>query len=132
MTKTTFVNPKETYAATGYTHIVSVENSSKILYLSGQISRNQKGELVGRDDLEAQTRQVYTNLQTLLKNQGASFKDVVKQNIYTTRPNEIQTIRNVRDEFLGDRKLPASTLVVVAALASPDFLIEIEMIAALE
>ncbi len=132
MTKTTFVNPKETYAATGYTHIVSVENSSKILYLSGQIARNQKGELVGRDDLEAQTRQVYQNLQTLLKNQGASFKDVVKQNIYTTRPNEIQTIRNVRDEFLGDRKLPASTLVVVAALASPDFLIEIEMIAALE
>ncbi len=132
MTKTTFVNPKETYAATGYTHVVSVENPSKILYLSGQIARNQKGELVGKDDLEAQTRQVYQNLHTLLKNQGASFKDVVKQNIYTTRPSEIQTIRNVRDEFLGDRKLPASTLVVVAALASPDFLIEIEMIAALE
>jgi len=131
MTKISFVNPNETYAATGYSHIVSVENPSKTIYLSGQVARDKKGELVGKDDLEAQTRQVYRNLETLLKNQGASFKGVVKQNIYTTRADEIQTIRNVRDEFLGASRLPASTLVVVPALALPEFLVEIEMTAVL-
>lgn len=132
MTKITFTNPKETYSVAGLSHIVSIDTPAKILYLSGQVSKNQNGEIVGRGDFEGQTRQVYHNLAILLRAAGASFRDVVKQTIYTTKPEEIQTFRNVRDEFMGTEKLPASTYVGVTALADPAYLIEIEMIAILE
>jgi enamine deaminase RidA (YjgF/YER057c/UK114 family) len=131
MTKITTTNPKEAYSVAGLSHIVTIDTPAKILYLSGQVSKNQKGEIVGRGDFEGQTRQVYQNLAALLKAAGASLRDVVKQNIYTTRPEEIQTFRKVRDEFMGTEKLPASTYVGVTALADPAYLIEIEMIAVL-
>jgi 2-iminobutanoate/2-iminopropanoate deaminase len=125
-------NPKESYAVTGLSHVVAIDGPAKILYLSGQVSKNQKGEVVGSGDFEAQTRQVYQNLAALLKASNASFKDVVKQNVYTTRPEEIQTWKRVRDEFIGTgEELPASTYVGVTALADPVYLIEIEVVAAL-
>ena len=131
MTRITHVNPKESYAVTGLSHIVAVDAPAKLLYLSGQVSKNQKGEVVGRGDFEAQTRQVYQNLAVLLKAGNASFKDVVKQTIYTTKPEELQTYRKVRDEFMGTGDMPTSTYVGVTALADPVYLIEIEMIAVL-
>ena len=132
MTKITYANPAEAYWVAGLSHIVSVDTPGKILYISGQVSKDPKGEIVGRGDFEGQTRQVYQNLATLLKTAGASFKDVVKQNIYTTKPEEIQTFRKVRDEFMGTERLPSSTYVGVTALADPAYLIEIEIIAVLE
>jgi enamine deaminase RidA (YjgF/YER057c/UK114 family) len=132
MTKITHTNPKEGYPVVGLSQVVTIETPAKILYLSGQVSKNQKGEVVGKGDLEAQTRQVYQNLAALLNASGASFGDVVKQNIYTSKPEEIQTFRRVRDEFFtGTEKLPASTYIGVTALADPVYLIEIEMIAVL-
>ena len=133
MTKITHVNPKESYAVTGLSHIVAVDAPARILYLSGQVSKNQKGEVVGKGDFEAQTRQVYQNLEVLLRTYNASFRDVVKQNIYTTMPEQLQTYRKVRDEFIGTgTDLPASTYVGVTALADPVYLIEVEMIAVLK
>jgi enamine deaminase RidA (YjgF/YER057c/UK114 family) len=132
MTKITYTNPKEAYWVAGLSHIVSIETPARILYLSGQVSKDPKGEIVARGDFEGQTRQVYQNLAILLKAAGASFKDVVKQNIYTTKPEEIQTFRKVRDEFMGTEGLPASTYVGVTALADPAYLVEIEMIAVLD
>ena len=132
MTQIAFNNPKGTYAVSGLSHIVTVDSPGKILYLSGQVSKNSRGEIVGKGDFEGQTRQVYKNLATLLEAAGASFRNVVKQNIYTTRPEEIQTFRRVRDEFMGTEELPASTYVGVTALADSAYLIEIEMIAVLE
>jgi len=130
MTRITHMNPKESYAVTGLSHIVAIDAPATILYLSGQVSKNQKGEVVGKGDFEVQTRQVYQNLAVLLKASNASFKDVVKQNIYTTRPEELQTWKKVRDEFIGTGgELPASTYVGVTALADPVYLIEIEVVA---
>ena len=132
MTEIAHLNPKESYAVTGLSHIVAVTGPARILYLSGQVSKNQKGEVVGQGDFEAQTRQVYRNLAVLLDSYHASFRDVVKQNIYTTMPDQLQTFRKVRDEFIGTgTDLPASTYVGVTALADPVYLIEIEMIAVL-
>ncbi len=127
-----FVNPESVHKPTGYTHVVSVEGPGKILYISGQIARNQKGEVVGVGDLEAQTRQVYENLSSLLKAMGATFADVVKQNIYTTRLDQVDIIRKVRDEYLPEDRPPASTLVGVTGLALKNLLIEIEVIALLK
>jgi enamine deaminase RidA (YjgF/YER057c/UK114 family) len=132
MTKTTFTNPKEIATPVGYTHVVSVEDPKRILYISGQISRNQSGETVGAGDLESQARQVYVNLLAILRSQGASFKDVVKLNTYTTQPEKLGVVRRVRDEFITGDKPPASTFIGVTALADPAFLIEVEAVAVLE
>lgn len=126
------INPKEMHPATGYTHIVSVEKPERIVYIAGQVAKNQKGELVGIGDLEAQTRQVYENLSSILKSMGATFADVVKQNIYTTQLDQIDIIRKVRDQYIPPNHAPASTIVGVAGLAIKELLIEIEMIAALK
>ncbi len=132
MTKISFINPGELATPVGYTHVVTVDGPKKILYISGQVSRNQKGETVGVGDLEAQTRQVYANLLAILKSQGISFGDVVKMNTYTTQPGKIDVIRKVRAEFIQGDNPPASTFVGVTALADPAFLIEIEAVAVLQ
>jgi len=126
-----FVNPDTVHRPTGYTHVVSVEGPGKILYVSGQIARNQKGEIVGVGDLEAQTRQTFENLSSVLKSMGATLADVVKLNVYTTRLDQINQFRKIRDEYMPTDRLPATTLVGVTGLAMKDLLIEIEAIAVL-
>ena len=132
MTKVSFINPKEIATPMGYTHVVSIESPRKILYISGQISKDQTGQIVGEGDLEAQTRQVYSNILAILRSQGASFKDVVKLNTYSTQPEKIALTRKVRTEFITGENPPASTFVGVTTLADPAFLVEIEAIAILE
>jgi enamine deaminase RidA (YjgF/YER057c/UK114 family) len=130
--KISFINPGEVSAPMGYTHVVSVDGPKRILFISGQVSRDKAGETVGVGDLEAQTRQVFANLQAVLKSQGASFKDVVKINTYTTEPEKIDAFRRVRAEFMRGASLPASTFIGVTALADPALLIEIEAVAVLD
>jgi len=127
-----FVNPQTVHRPTGYTHVVSIEGPGKILYVSGQIARNQKGEIVGVGDLEAQTRQAYENLSAVLRTLGASLTDVVKMNIYMTKLDQIDKFRKVRDEYMPKDRLPATTLVGVTGLAMKELLIEIEAIAVLK
>jgi len=132
MTSISFINPKEVAIPTGYTNVVSVDGPKKILYISGQVSTNQKGETVGAGDLETQARQVYANLGAILKSQGASFKDVVKLNTYSTQPSKLDVVRKVRKEFVGTENPPASTFIGVTALADPAYLIEVEAVAVLK
>ncbi len=126
-----FVNPETVHRPTGYTHVVSVEGPGKILYVSGQIARNRDGEIVGVGDLEAQTRQVYENLLSVLKTLGATLADVVKQNVFITSLDQVDKFRKVRDEYLPKDRLPATTLVGVTGLAMKELLIEIEVVAVL-
>ena len=122
------VNPPGLSKPTGYTHVVEVEGG-RTLYISGQVARDQAGNLVGKGDLRAQTRQVFENLRTALASCGATVDDVVKITIYVTDASEIQTFREVRDSYFT-KAPPASTFVQVARLAHPDFLIEVEAVAA--
>ncbi len=111
--------------------MVSVEGPGKILYVSGQIARNQEGEIVGVGDVEAQTRQVYENLLSVLKMLGATLADVVKQNVFVTSLDQVDKFRKVRDEYLPKGRPPATTLVGVIGLAMKELLIEIEVVAVL-
>jgi enamine deaminase RidA (YjgF/YER057c/UK114 family) len=111
--------------------VVSVEGPGTILYVSGQIARNQDGEIVGVGDLEVQTRQVYENLSSVLKTLGATLADVVKQNVFITSLDQVDKFRKVRDEYLPEDRLPATTLVGVTGLAMKELLIEIEVVAVL-
>ncbi|MCC6988152.1 MAG: RidA family protein, partial [Acidobacteria bacterium] len=100
----------------------------RTMYMSGQVAFDAKGQLVGKGDLAAQTRQVFANLETALTAAGATFNDFVKTNYYMIDASQVQAVREIRSKYFT-KELPASTLVEVRRLANPDFLIEIEVIA---
>jgi 2-iminobutanoate/2-iminopropanoate deaminase len=120
-------NPPGLSTPTGYSHIVSA-TGGRTIYISGQVAFDAKGQLVGKGDLAAQTRQVFANLDTALKAAGATFNDVVKTNYYMLDASQVQVVREIRSKYFS-QDLPASTLVEVRRLANADFLIEIEVIA---
>jgi enamine deaminase RidA (YjgF/YER057c/UK114 family) len=123
-------NPASLHKPFGYTHVVEAA-PRRTIYISGQVAFDQAGNLVGANDLKAQTGQVFENLQAALESAGASFDQVAKITIFMVDASQIQTYRDVRDRYLKDR-LPASTLVQVVRLARPEWLIEIEAIAVVE
>ena len=121
------MNPQGLSTPTGYTHVVSARGG-KTIYIAGQIALDAKGQLVGKGDLAAQTRQVFENLSIALKAAGASFDHVVKTNYYMRDASQVAVVREIRTKYFS-KELPASTLIEVPRLAQPDFLIEIEVVA---
>lgn len=123
-----FIQPEGLSKPSSYTHVVVAGNT---VYISGQVANNEKGEVVGKGDLRAQVTRVYENLATCLKAAGVTFDQVVKMNTYVVnfKPEDLAVIREVRTNYLNKEHPPASTLVGVQALASPDWMVEIEAIA---
>lgn len=126
-------NPPGLSTPRGYSHAVSV-SGGRTVYIAGQVAYNAQGEVVGKGDLRAQTRQAFENLRLALASAGGSFKDLVKMNTYVVgyKPDQLSILREVRSEMLKDLTPPASTLVGVQALVNPDLLIEIEAIAVVD
>jgi reactive intermediate/imine deaminase len=100
----------------------------RVLHISGHVSQNAAGQTVGRGDIEAQTRQVLENIRDVLQSVGGEMGDIAKVTVFVTDVAEIAKIHAVRSEFFS-KPYPASTLVQVAQLIDPDWLIEIEAIA---
>jgi enamine deaminase RidA (YjgF/YER057c/UK114 family) len=117
----------------GFAHAVTV--SGRLAFVSGQVALDADGQLVGPGDLTAQTAQALRNLNAILRSLGADWPDVVRFGWYVLDASSVQVIRDVRDELirpsLGDRPNPASTLVQVAALFRPGFLVEVDAVVAL-
>jgi len=125
------LNPPTIATPRGYTHVVTV-TGGKMVFISGQVAFNVKGELVGKGDLRAQTGQVYENLKNALAAAGATFADVVKLNTYVVdfKPADLAAIREVRGQYFPNaEQMPASTLVGVQALAFEGLRIEVEAVA---
>jgi reactive intermediate/imine deaminase len=122
-------NPPDLSKPTGYTHIVEVSGPVKTIYISGQIAFDTDGKVVGQGDMKAQAEQVFTNLAAALKAAGATFADVVKMNTYITDMSKASDVREVRARYFGTTP-PASTLVQVVALARPELMLEVEVVAA--
>jgi enamine deaminase RidA (YjgF/YER057c/UK114 family) len=120
-----FLNPESLSPPNGYSHVV-VAPPGKTVYLSGQVALDKDGKLVGGSDFGAQAEQVFANLNTALKASGASFKDVVRLNMYVTDMGRIKPLRAVRDKYIDLKHPPASTLVEVRRLVRPDLLLEID------
>lgn len=117
----------------GFAHAVSL--SGRLAFISGQVALDEGGQLVGAGDVAAQTRQALVNLHNIIVALGADWPDVVKFGWYVLDARAVQIVRDTRDQVirpsLGDRPNPASTLVQVAALVRPEFLIEVEAVLAL-
>jgi enamine deaminase RidA (YjgF/YER057c/UK114 family) len=112
-----------------YSHVVVVE-AKKTIFVSGQLARDSKGEVVGKGDMRAQIRQTGENIKAALAAAGATLADIVKTNTYVTDMEEFFKHTDVRMEYFG--ALPTSTTVEVRKLAHPDLLVEIEVIAAVD
>ena len=126
MTKETII-PANVHQARGYSHAIKVGN---IIYVSGQVGMG-KDNKVAAGGFEAQAKQALENLKRVLEASGAYFKDVVKLNTYVTTMEFIPVYRELRQSYFGDH-YPASTLIQVAGLVLPEFLIEIEAVAVVE
>ncbi len=128
-----FINPEGLLRPGAYTPVVTARGG-KTIWISGQVPQNADGQLVGPGDLLAQIGQVYRNLELALAGAGATFKDVVKINVYVVdyKPEYRDLLNQVRSRYVSKENPPASTLIGVQALARPDFLVEIEAVAVID
>jgi 2-iminobutanoate/2-iminopropanoate deaminase len=118
------------YDPPAYSQGVSVSGASTILFLSGQVAYDEKGGVLHPRDFKAQARDALRCVKALVESRGGTMASVVKLTWFVTDVRYRADLLPVREEFFG-AKGPASTLVQVAALAHPDWLIEIEAIAAI-
>lgn len=126
----------ESYAAKGiydppiYSQGVKVTGGETTLFIAGQVAYTAEGGTAHPGDFKAQARAALQALKAQVEAGGGTIANIVKVNTYLTDIRHRADYGAVREPFFG-RKLPASTLVAVAGLAHPDFLIEIEAIAVL-
>jgi len=102
-----------------------------LVVISGQVPWDAQGKLVGKDDLQAQTRQVFENLKNMLASAGATFNDVVKLGIFLKNREDFAIFKNIRAEYLTP-PFPPTTLLVVKDLAREEWMLEVEVMAVVE
>jgi 2-iminobutanoate/2-iminopropanoate deaminase len=121
-------NPDTVAAPIGaYVHAVEIPPNSRTLYISGQVGIGPDGQL--KEGVEAQSEQVFANILAILKANDMGLEDMVKFTSYLVNPSDLQAYRAARARAFGDFRT-ASTLAIVQALAGPQYLVEVEAIAA--
>jgi 2-iminobutanoate/2-iminopropanoate deaminase len=114
------------HKTTGYSHAAK---AGGLVYVAGQVAQDVEGNLVGRGDIEAQAVQIFENLKAVLASAGSSLDQIVKLTTFTTSVAYRQKIAEVRARYFSDY-FPPNTFLVVSSLATPDYLLEIEAVAA--
>jgi len=125
-------NPPELGTPPGYSQIVEV-SAGRLIFVAGQTAVDAEGQVVGKSDFAAQVVQVFHNLGMALAARGCSAANLVKLTVFLTDMNNLAAYREARNRFFATVTPPAApavTLVEVSQLYGPDFLIEIEAIAA--
>lgn len=122
-----FRNPTSVSIPKGYSHSAEIDlGNCKMVVISGQIALDNKGNLIGKGNLAAQTEQVFTNIKNIVAESGGTMDNVIKIGIYMIDISQVQTMREVRNKFINQQNPPTSTLVQVSKLVSDDLLIEVE------
>jgi 2-iminobutanoate/2-iminopropanoate deaminase len=107
---------------------IAVDRPSRIVFVAGQTSIDEMGNVVGKGDIRAQTKLAFDNVERVLRSGGCRLGDVVKLNIYVKRQKDFFEVMKIRRRIMG-RKFPASTLVQVRNLVYPTLLVEVDAIA---
>jgi enamine deaminase RidA (YjgF/YER057c/UK114 family) len=126
------INPPELGAPPGYSQVVDVR-AGRIVFIAGQTALDSDGNVVGRNDFAAQATQVFCNLGFALQASGCTAANLVKMTVFVTDMDHLAAYRAARNRFFATVTPPAApavTLVEVSKLYGPDFMIEIEAIAA--
>jgi len=121
---------KTVYDPPIYAQAVKVTGAQTMLYIAGQVAYGPDGSAVHAGDFKAQARAALSAVKAQVEAGGGTMANIVKVNTYLTDIRHRADYGPIREEFFG-KKMPAHTLVAVAALAQPEFLIEIEAIAVL-
>lgn len=124
------VNPRDVFKPLKptYSNVVKVEDAKSLVFISGQVAFNKKGEIVGVGDPEAQTRQALENLKACVEAVGGTIDSIVKVTFYLKDIKHFEAVHKVRAEYFR-KNPPASTLVQITQLVHPDLLVEVEAIA---
>ena len=126
------INPPELGTPPGYSQIVDV-SASRLVFIAGQTALDRDGKVVGKNDFATQAEQVFENLGIALRASGCTAANLVKLTVFLTDMDNLGRYREARNRFFASVTPPAApavTLVEVSKLYGPDFLIEIEAIAA--
>jgi enamine deaminase RidA (YjgF/YER057c/UK114 family) len=117
-----------------YTHIAHAKTQD-VIFIAGQVPMNAAGATVGKGDFEAQCAQVYANIHTALRAVGADWKNVVQFTSYLTRAEDAAAFRAYRGrefpKMFPGNAYPPNTLLIISRLADPDYLLEVQTVAAL-
>ena len=124
------LNPPGLHPAPGFSHIASAPGQG-LAFIAGQVALSPDFQVIGGDDLRAQTVAAMRNVAIALEAIGAGWDTVVRRTIYTTRPTEYETITAGIEEVQGSSEHPAQTIIGITGLAVPGLLIEIECTAAI-
>ena len=127
-----FVNPPELGVPPGYSQIVVVRGGH-IIFIAGQTALDRNGEVVGKNNFAMQASQVFQNLTVALESVGCTAANLTKLTVFLRNMDDLSAYREARNQFFGTVAPPAApavTLVEVSRLYGPDFLIEIEAVAA--
>lgn len=136
MTEIQMGNPPGVAAPLGpYSHVARVKNHEELVFIAGQLSVDTEGDVIGRNDFDLQCKQVYANIESILRGLGADFSNVVQFTTYITDADYISLIRTWRKrefpKLFADGAFPPNTLLVVDRLADEAFMLEVQTIAAL-
>ena len=111
-----------------FSQAIAVEARGRLVFISAMTARRPDGTIAGIGDIEEQTRQVCENIKSALEAAGGSMDDVCRVDVYLRNIGDGERVNKVRRQFFPSPP-PASTLVEVSKLASPEFLVEISAIA---
>jgi len=121
------INPDGLPKNPAFSQIVTTQGSGKTIYVGGQDAVNEKGEIIGENNIAEQTEQVMNNLQTALSTCGANFENLVKLTIYIVQGQDLYGAFQTSQKFFGQlSNPPVISVLIVAGLANPGFLIEID------
>ncbi len=123
------IAPKNLHRPFGYAHAIQIDNT---IYISGQVPLDQEMNVVGKNDIAAQTELVYENLKKVVEDAGGTMTNIVMLNIYCTDIEAFdKETRHLRKKYFGNY-YPAITAVEVKRLYRQDFMIEVEAVAILD
>ena len=111
-----------------FSQAIAIDAKGKLVFISGMTSRRADGSIAGVGDIEAQTRQVCENLKSAVEAAGGSMDDICRVDVYVRNMEHFDKIHKVRREYFKAPP-PASTMVEVTKMTSPEYLIEISAIA---
>ena len=128
MPKQQIVSPKLAVPSGHFSHATMIEARGRIVFISGMVAKGADGKVVGPGDIEAQTRQVCENLKAAVEQAGGTLDDICRLDVYVRNMEHFAKIHEVRRAYFKP-PAPASTMVEVAKMTSPDWLIEMNAIA---